>query len=178
MKRILTITLCFFLIQLKCQIVEGYDLATYPAKPAQIKIKAKLNLGKLILSKAHKAKLINAYETQPISFAGFYSTIILPADFNSSTGYMIDHRTGIVYTLPLNISTVGNSCFLAPDVFDRYLFSAESRLLVTSICKETLVENNRKIKQNQAFFFYLWNEGLKRFDLLKKQNKERIVGRE
>lgn len=168
----------FLNLSVSSQVVEGFDLTKYPAKVISLSKRPKLNFGKLILTNDLKAKLKEANDNQPITFAGNYITLLVTKEDNSTIGYMVDVRTGIIYLMPFNKTNVSNQCVLATDVFDRYLFNPDSKLLVTSICKESLVENNQKVKQNQTFFFYLWNETLKKFDLIKKSTKERTVARE
>lgn len=176
MKFILFILLIFS-FSLNSQIVEGYDLAKYPAKMNTSTKKAKLNFASNPSATAHKVKIKEIYEKQTIGFAGNYIVTLLECGTDCIKGFMVDIRTGYIYTMPISKLTVGNSCVIASDVFDRYLFSPESKLLVTSICREKLVENNQKVHQNQSYAFYLWNETTKKFDLLKKTNTERTMAR-
>lgn len=176
MKSIL-FTLLIFSFSLNSQIIEGYDLSKYPAKVSTLTKKAKLNFNSNPSAIAHKVKIVELYDKQSVSFAGNYVTILIECGTDCVKGFMVDIRSGTIYTMPISKLTVCNSCVIASDVFDRYLFSPESKLLVTSICREKLVENKTKVKQNQSYSFYLWNEGLKKFDLLKKTNTERTVVR-
>lgn len=169
-------TLFIFLIamtiHLSSQVVEGFDFEKYPAVTSSKSIKAKLKLHTNPF-KSREKDIVELYTNSSINFGGNYIFTIWSNDSIGSQGVMIDIRDGQIYKLPFSKETVGNHCIVTEDVFDRYLFFANSRLLVTSVCKESKI--NGKIKVRQTFFFYAWNETTKKFTLLKRLEKSRSI---
>lgn len=160
---------------LNCQIVEGFDYTKYPAPINSSTQKAKLNFNSNPSAKMDKKQIVNGYESGTITFAGYYVTIIWACGNNCLKGVMVDTRSGNIYNLPISSQTATNHCIFYEDVFDRYLFLSTSKLFITSTCKELKNIKTGNIVQNQTFFVHLWNDKLKKFDLIKKINKSREI---
>lgn len=152
------------------QSVEGFDLTQYPADPITIKKKTPLKWSTNPFKNRIK-EIKEGYELGEISFAGNYLTVLWNKGKDTVEGVMIDPRSGSIYKLPFTPSNTSNKCQEEDDIFDRYLFLPNSRVLVTSVCSKKVQKDTKKI--SQTFYFYIWDEASKKFSLKKSMKKER-----
>lgn len=152
------------------QQVEGVDLASYPAASVSIASKKAIRWEtNPFRSKVKEIK--DGYSLGEINFAGFYVVTLWKKGRDTIQGVMVDSRTGRIYRLPIQSTNTYNRCGDIEDIFDRYLFLPASRMFVTSTCKLTNEQNEKRTLQ--FFYFYVWDEASKKFSLLKKVRKER-----
>jgi len=175
MKFIVLISLLFIEMASYGQMVEEFDYSKYPAKVSANTKKAALKIKSNLIAKGHEKEIIEGYQKTEINYCGHYVVILWNCGEYCVNGAMVDTRTGVIYAVPINVKTSTNKCLTADDVFDRYLFLPNSRLLITSICGESKNKTTNKLEQSQVFFVNLWDEKLKKFVLLKKKTKSRTI---
>jgi hypothetical protein len=171
MKNLLLIISILNVFCFQAQTVEGFDLSLYPAEPISIKKKSPIKWSTNPFKNRTK-EIKEGYEIGDISFAGNYITVLWNKGKDTAEGVMINPLTGNIYKMPFTPSNTSNKCQEEEDIFDRYLFLPNSRLLVTALCNKTIQKNQTKLRQ--VFYFFLWNESSKKFNLIKSLTKEKI----
>lgn len=160
----------FALNLLRGQVVEGFDLMQYPAKAISLEKKSPIKWATNPYKKRIK-EIEEGYEMGEVNFAGNYIIIIWSRGVDTVEGVMVDSRSGVLYKTPFTAANTSNKCQEEDDIFDRYLFLPNSRVLVTSVCNKKVQKDTKKI--NQIFYFYLWDEASKKFSLQKTIKKQR-----
>ncbi|OXA85326.1 hypothetical protein B0A66_19670 [Flavobacterium hercynium] len=98
-----------------------------------------------------KTRIIEAYKSDKIDFAGHYIGVLFGCGAGCVSGFMIDVRDGKIYSAPLGEQ---NSCFFNQNYA---VCEDNSRLFVSAICKEN--EDDEKL----FYIAYLWDEDQKVF---------------
>jgi hypothetical protein len=119
-------------------------------------------------TKQYKTRVTELYKNSEVNFSGKYTVIYWDAGMGTTLGTLIDCSNGIAYDIPINDETAFIGCFdenklkIFESIFasQKVFFTKESNLLVLRSCDEY---NNDGI----IFRFYIWNEDIKKFTLLK-----------
>jgi hypothetical protein len=138
------------------------------ASNSKLNTKSILNVNSNSFTKEYKTRVTEFYKNAEVNFSGKYTVIYWDAGMGTTLGTLIDCSTGIAYDIPINDETAFIGCFdenklkTFESIFGRQkvFFNNESNLLVLRSCDQY---NNDGI----IFRFYIWNEEIKKFKLLK-----------
>lgn len=119
--------------------------------------KATLDLSSNESAKYFKTRITEAYTSNRTDFAGYYISVIFGCGASCILGFIMDVRDGKIYNLPLGEE---NSCLFAED---RALFTPNSRLFVSGICKESPEDTS------VYYTAFVWNEEKKAFDTINEK---------
>lgn len=116
----------------------------------------------------YKTQVTEFYKNAEVNFSGKYTMIYWNAGMGTTLGTLIDCSNGLAYDIPINDETAFIGCFdqnklrIFESTFgaQKVFFKKDSNLLVLRSCDEY---NYNGI----IFRFYIWNEDLKKFHLLK-----------
>ena len=119
-------------------------------------------------TKKYKSKIVELYKNSNINFAGKYTVMYWDGGMGTTLGTIVDFSDGKSYNIPINEGTSFNGCFDENKIkiFEEYfgsqkvLIKENSNLLVLRSCDEF---NNNGI----VYRFYLWDEKIKIFKLIK-----------
>ncbi|MDQ8006007.1 MAG: hypothetical protein REI64_14490 [Pedobacter sp.] len=136
---------------------DSLDFERYKVDAEKIEGRANLDWDSYIEAKTFRTRIIQAYSTNEVSFAGYYVTSIFGCGAGCIMGFMVDIRDGQIYDLPLGEE---NSCLFTED---RAVYDINSRLFIAAVCKENLEAKTVYYKA------YLWNEDKKEFEKVEKE---------
>lgn len=119
--------------------------------------KIELNLNSNKSAKFFKSKLIEAYKSDKIDFAGHYITSIFGCGADCIVGYIIDINDGKIYNLPLGED------FGCPISTEKAIYNPNSKLFITAICKD---ESTKK----KYYIASVWDEQQKKFLDIKEKD--------
>lgn len=103
-------------------------------------------------AKYFKTRIIEAYKSNTVDFAGHYIGVVFGCGTSCIMGFMIDVRDGKIYEAPLGEE---NMCFWN---LDMNVCRPDSRLFISSICKAN--EESKSVYYKS----YVWNEEQKKFE--------------
>ena len=138
------------------------------ASKSKLNTKSILNVNSNNFTKQYKTRVTELYKNAEVNFSGKYTVIYWDASMGTTLGTLIDCSNGTAYDIPINDETAFIGCFdenklkIFESIFgsQKVFFTKESNLLVLRSCDEY---NNDGI----IFRFYIWNEDIKKFTLLK-----------
>ena len=138
------------------------------ASKSKLNTKSILNVNSNSFTKLYKTRVTELYKNAEVNFSGKYTVIYWDAGMGTTLGTLIDCSNGTAYDIPINGETAFIGCFdenklkIFESIFgsQKVFFTKESNLLVLRSCDEY---NNDGI----IFRFYIWNEDIKKFTLLK-----------
>ncbi|MCZ4244137.1 hypothetical protein [Pedobacter punctiformis] len=129
----------------------------YPAVVSQNFTKAPLDWESNPSARYFRTRIIDAYKSNTIDFAGHYIGVIFGCGADCIAGFMIDVRDGKIYDAPLGEE---NSCFFSDD---KAICESSSLLFISAVCREN-------IDDKKAYYLaYLWNEESKKFERIKSE---------
>jgi hypothetical protein len=130
---------------------DSIDFERYYVDAAKVTQYAPVDWTSYPETKDFKTRILEAYQTNEISFAGYYVVSIFGCGAGCIMGFMIDVRDGKIYDLPLGEE---NSCLFAED---RAMGNLKSRLFIAGVCREN--------PEDQKVYYkaYLWGEDKKEF---------------
>lgn len=131
---------------------DNVDFEQYHVDAAKVTQYAPIDWASYPNAKDFKTRITKAYQTNEISFAGYYVVSVFGCGASCIMGFIIDVRDGKIYDLPLGEE---NSCLFAED---RAMGTLTSRLFIAGICKEN--PEDKKV----YYKAYLWDEGKKEFE--------------
>jgi hypothetical protein len=151
-----------------CQKIEGVDFKNYPAKLSNEK-KAKLNIKSNILGTKFGTAIKYSYPKKNVDFAGHYIAIYWGAGAGSTGGALVDTKDGKIYDLPLTYENSYRGSWSYNDNNENIKHFKDSFLYM---CYTT---NQIENKIDITYFFYLFDEKTKKFNLKFKKSKKVIA---
>lgn len=131
---------------------DSLDFERYKVTPEKITKHAPINWKSYPGAKDFRTRIIDAYKTDEVDFAGYYVTAVFGCGAGCIMGFMVDVRDGEIYDLPLGEE---NSCLFAEN---RAMGNKTSRLFIAGVCKENMEAKKVYYKA------FLWNEEKKEFE--------------
>ncbi|SOD18376.1 hypothetical protein [Pedobacter xixiisoli] len=142
--------------EVRINYYDSLNFERYKVDAQKIPVHAPIDWTSYPEAKDFRTRIIEAYKTDEVDFAGYYVMSIFGCGAGCIMGFMVDVRDGKIYDLPLGEE---NSCLFAED---RAMGNLKSRLFIASICKEKLEDKKVYYKA------YLWNEDKKEFEEVEK----------
>lgn len=103
-----------------------------------------------------RTRIKEAYQSDEISFAGSYISVIFGCGAGCVTGFIMDVRDGEIYALPLGEE---NMCFFD---LEKAFFKPDSRLFISAVCGN--------LEDDEIYYIaYLWDEERKEFEKIEKE---------
>ena len=124
----------------------------FPVKIKPIYKKAPINFRSYKEAKNFITRKKYGYENNEVNFAGYYIGTAFGCGASCIMGFMVDVRDGKIFDLPLGEE---NMCSWN---LDRYISHSDSRLFISSVCKEE--ENSEEV----FYKAYVWKEEKKIFE--------------
>jgi hypothetical protein len=138
--------------------------------------KSPLNTSSNSIYKYYTSRIKEGYKLGKPDFAGYYIVITWGCGTGCILGAMVDVRDGRIYTLPLDEELsygLGDDCEFCKlsSEDERYSYRLNSSLFVTSTCTLEDIPNSRNSRHVRFFYVNVWNEKLKKFELIDKVTK-------
>jgi hypothetical protein len=138
--------------------------------------KAPLNTLSNSIYKYYTSRIKEGYRLGNPDFAGYYVIITWGCGTGCILGAMVDVRDGRIYNLPLDEElsyVLGDDCEFCKlrSEDERYSYRINSSLFVTSTCTLEDIPNSKNSRYVRFFYINVWNEKLKKFELIDKVTK-------
>jgi hypothetical protein len=129
----------------------------YNVKKSTVSNKAEIDFSSNEGATHFKKRIVEAYKTNEIDFAGHYVGVIFGCGADCISGFFIDVLDGKIYNAPLGEEY---GCIFSDD---KAIYKADSRLFITAIC------HSDSQKGKKYYISSLWNEQKKIFEEVKEQ---------
>lgn len=140
---------------------DSINFKKYAVEIQTVSSKAPLNWESNPGAKFFRTRIIDAYKSNTVDFAGHYIGVLFGCGADCIMGFIIDVRDGKIYESPLGES---NMCSWS---LDKAVCRADSRLFISAICREN---EESKIPFYNAS---VWNEDKKIFE--KTDSKDFLI---
>jgi hypothetical protein len=162
-KLILTLTILFSITICNGQIIKEFPFEKYPSKISSSK-KAPLKLSSHKLGKTYRTAIKRQYTAGKIDFGGHFVIVLWGCGTGCSDGAMVDTKTGIIYSIPIDL----NNSYRGGNIEENHniKYKADSKLFV---CYSSNREDENKLRLD--YYYYSFDEKLKKFNLIKKEKK-------